>query len=254
MKSLFKSDLRPFVGLDGTFLKGKAKGQLLVVVGQDSANHFYLLAWAIVDKETKLTSIFTYEEDFKDQIKNISQVDDDGKKVVEDLLKYPPNYWSRAFFDTVYKNQSVDNNLTESFNAWILQAGHKPISKMLEDIRIKVMNMVNEREAEVMIWGNEYNLKTMELYNQFMIIALKCHVNGNAYNGYEVTESSYRHIVNLRLKKCTCRSRDICGIPCPHAICALLHKKVDPLSQIHWKASHWMKEEWKADKEEENFT
>ncbi|XP_019237296.1 PREDICTED: uncharacterized protein LOC109217497 [Nicotiana attenuata] len=176
----------------------------------------------------------TYEEALKDQIKNMGQVDDDGKEVVEDLLKYPPKCWSRAFFDTVCKNQSVDNNLTESFNAWILQARHKPIIKMLEDIRIKVMNMITEHEAEVMSWGNEYSPKSMELYNQFMRIALKCHVNGSADHGYEVTESSDRHIVNLRLKKCTCRAWDLCGIPCPHAICALLHKKVDPLSQIHW--------------------
>ncbi|XP_075098652.1 uncharacterized protein LOC142175545 [Nicotiana tabacum] len=267
---------------------GKAKGQLLVAVGQDSANHFYPLAWAIVDKEIKLTwkwflghlqtsqdlkmgegitfisdmqkrlidsiqivlpeSHFrfcvrhieanwckrwssgefekllwwvawsTYEEDFKDQIKNMSQVDDDGKEVVEDLLKYLPKY----------------NNLTESFNAWILQARHKPIIKMLEDIRIKVMNIINEHEAEVMTWGNEYSPKTMELYNQFMRIALKCHVNGSTDHGYEVTESSDMHIVNLRLKKCTCRACDLCGIPCPHAICALLNKRVDPLSHIHW--------------------
>ncbi|XP_019225654.1 PREDICTED: uncharacterized protein LOC109207228 [Nicotiana attenuata] len=292
MKSGFKSGLRPFIGLDGTFLKGKAKSQLLVAVGQDSTNHFYPLAWAIVDKETKLTwkwflghlqtsldlkmgegitfisdmqkSYFrfcvrhieanwckrwgsgeckkllwwaawsTYEDDFKNQIKNMSQVDDDGTKAVEDLLKYPPKYWSRAFFDTVCKNQYVDNNLTESFNACILQARHKPIIKMLEDIRIKVMNMITGHEAEVMSWGNEYSPKTMELYNQFLRIALKCHVNGSADHGYEVTESSDRHIVNLRLRKCTCRAWDLCGIPSPHPICALLHKKVDPLSQIHW--------------------
>ncbi|XP_019231252.1 PREDICTED: uncharacterized protein LOC109212099 [Nicotiana attenuata] len=32
IKSGFKSGLRPFIGLDGTFLKGKAKGQLLVKI------------------------------------------------------------------------------------------------------------------------------------------------------------------------------------------------------------------------------
>ncbi|XP_070055676.1 chaperone protein dnaK-like [Nicotiana tomentosiformis] len=42
-------------GLDGTFLKGKCKGQLLVVVGQDSGNHFYPITWAVVDKETNRT-------------------------------------------------------------------------------------------------------------------------------------------------------------------------------------------------------
>ncbi|XP_016439917.1 uncharacterized protein LOC107765746 [Nicotiana tabacum] len=55
MKSGSKSGLRPFIGFDEIFLKGKSKGQLLVAVGQDSANHFYSFAWAIVDKETKLT-------------------------------------------------------------------------------------------------------------------------------------------------------------------------------------------------------
>lgn len=55
MKKGFKGGLRPFIGLDGTFLKGKAKGQLLVAVAQDAMNHFYPLAWAVVDKETKVT-------------------------------------------------------------------------------------------------------------------------------------------------------------------------------------------------------
>jgi len=50
LKDGWKS-LRPIIGLDGTFLKGKCKGQLLVAVGQDSMNHFYPIAWAVVEKE-----------------------------------------------------------------------------------------------------------------------------------------------------------------------------------------------------------
>ncbi|XP_019244503.1 PREDICTED: uncharacterized protein LOC109224378 [Nicotiana attenuata] len=55
MKLGFKQGLRPFIGLDGTFLKGHCKGQLLVDVAQDCQNHFYPLAWAVVDKENTLT-------------------------------------------------------------------------------------------------------------------------------------------------------------------------------------------------------
>ncbi|XP_019231640.1 PREDICTED: uncharacterized protein LOC109212442 [Nicotiana attenuata] len=55
LKSGFKAGLRPFIGLDGTFLKGKCKGMLLVACSQDSCKHFYPLAWAVVDKETKTT-------------------------------------------------------------------------------------------------------------------------------------------------------------------------------------------------------
>ncbi|WMV47086.1 hypothetical protein MTR67_040471 [Solanum verrucosum] len=53
MKLGFKSGLRPFMELDGTFLRGKAKGHVLIVVGQDNNNSFYYLAWVVVDKETK---------------------------------------------------------------------------------------------------------------------------------------------------------------------------------------------------------
>ncbi|OIT26364.1 hypothetical protein A4A49_26509 [Nicotiana attenuata] len=61
----------------------------------------------------------------------------DRKISVEHLMKYPPESWSRAYFDTVRKNYSVDNNLTESFNSWIKEARFKPIIKMLEEIRVK---------------------------------------------------------------------------------------------------------------------
>ncbi|XP_009778205.1 uncharacterized protein [Nicotiana sylvestris] len=55
LKNGFKAGLRPFICLDGTFLKGKCKGMLLVVVAQDSCKHVYPLAWAVVDKKTKRT-------------------------------------------------------------------------------------------------------------------------------------------------------------------------------------------------------
>ncbi|XP_016449786.1 uncharacterized protein LOC107774680 [Nicotiana tabacum] len=57
LKVGFKSGLRPFVGLDGTFLKGKVKGQLLVVVTLDSLKYFYPIAWAIVEKKSYLELI-----------------------------------------------------------------------------------------------------------------------------------------------------------------------------------------------------
>ncbi|KAH0711746.1 hypothetical protein KY289_007705 [Solanum tuberosum] len=44
LKLGWKEGLRPFIGLDGTFLKGQCKGQLLVAMAQDSQNCFYPLA------------------------------------------------------------------------------------------------------------------------------------------------------------------------------------------------------------------
>ncbi|XP_060194913.1 uncharacterized protein LOC132624104 [Lycium barbarum] len=55
LKSSWRGGLRPFIGLDGIFLKGKCRGILLVALGQDSQKHFYPLAWAVVDRETSRT-------------------------------------------------------------------------------------------------------------------------------------------------------------------------------------------------------
>ncbi|XP_049397147.1 uncharacterized protein LOC125861247 [Solanum stenotomum] len=302
LKMGFKDGLRPFIGLDGTFLKGKAKGQLLTVVGQDCQSHSYLIAWAVVDKETKRTwnwflghlkrsldlkevgegitfisdmqkgllqavkdvfpeshhrfcakhveanwcktwrseelhkvfwwcSWTTYEEDFKDKLNMIGSLD---KAAAEDLLKYPPNAWCRAYFDTVCKNYEVVNNFTESVNKWILEARGKPIIKMLEEIRTKVMNQLRKKEDEVRFWATEFSPKSMQLFNEYMKIAQKCKVNFNGDYGYEITEGCDRHTVNMILKRCTCRQWDLNGIPCPHAISAMLYNKLDPLSEMSW--------------------
>ncbi|XP_019250957.1 PREDICTED: uncharacterized protein LOC109229862 [Nicotiana attenuata] len=302
LKMGFNLGFRPFIGLDGTFLKGKAKGQLLVAVGQDSQNHFYPLAWAVVDKENKNTwnwflqllqssldlkegegitcmsdmqkglldavktvlpqahhrycvrhiesnwckqfntgenkkllwwcAWCTYAEDFKDQLGKLGDL---NKDAVEALFRYPPQSWCRAYMDIVCKNQSVDNNLTESFNKWIVDARHKPIIKILEDIRIKTMNLLREHEEEVRSWRYDFSQKCMDLYNEYLQIEqTACEVNANGQNYYEVTEGSDKHCVNLAVKKCTCRSWDLTGIPCPHAIRAILHDSGDPMTEINW--------------------
>ncbi|XP_059310700.1 uncharacterized protein LOC132062068 [Lycium ferocissimum] len=233
LKMGFKEGLRPFIGLDGTFLKGKAKGQVLVAIGQDSMNQFYPLAWAVVDKETKRTWSWML-----DAIKNVlcllkhiryfmsSTLRQIGAKggvkmkqldepVAKDLIsRYPPETWCRAYLDTVSR--------------------YKPIIGMLDDIRIKVMNRLRENDEFVNKWYGLVSPNIMKLYNEYLKIAQVCKVNDNGDSGYEVTEGHDRHVVNLRQKRCTCRTWDLTGIPCPHAIKAMIHKKIDPISEIHW--------------------
>ena len=46
---------RRVIGLDGCFLKGVCRGQLLAAIGRDANNHIYPLAWAEVVVESKET-------------------------------------------------------------------------------------------------------------------------------------------------------------------------------------------------------
>lgn len=52
-KRAFKAGCRPFIGLDGCFLKGYLGGQLLSAVGQDANKHLVVIAYAVVDIENK---------------------------------------------------------------------------------------------------------------------------------------------------------------------------------------------------------
>ncbi|WMV19820.1 hypothetical protein MTR67_013205 [Solanum verrucosum] len=162
----------------------------------------------------------SFTEEFEDQLQEIKEVNGEAG---QDLIdKYPPKAWCRAYLDTVCKNQAVDNNFTESFNVWILEAKYKPIIEMLEDIRVKIIEGLAAKEVVVRKWKDDgFSPKSELLFIEYLKIFKVCKVSGNGDNGYEVTRGADRHIVNLREKKCTCRTWDMTGIPCPHAIKAM---------------------------------
>ncbi|XP_074346282.1 uncharacterized protein LOC141685057 [Apium graveolens] len=43
---------RPVISIDKTFLKGRYRGKLLIVMGVDSNNHSFPLCYGLVDEET----------------------------------------------------------------------------------------------------------------------------------------------------------------------------------------------------------
>ncbi|KAF2316116.1 hypothetical protein GH714_041175 [Hevea brasiliensis] len=59
-----------------------------------------------------------------------------------------------------------------------------------------------------------------------------CRIEWNGEFSFEVTHGEYWHTVDLSKEKYTCRSCEIKGIPCPHAICCLFHQKLKPEDYI----------------------
>ncbi|XP_060178268.1 uncharacterized protein LOC132608224 [Lycium barbarum] len=55
LKKCFLGGCRKCIGLDGCFLKGITKGQLLAAVAKDANNQMFPIAWAIVEYENKNT-------------------------------------------------------------------------------------------------------------------------------------------------------------------------------------------------------
>ncbi|KAK8536078.1 hypothetical protein V6N12_012740 [Hibiscus sabdariffa] len=55
LRDCFKMYRRPVVGLDGCFLKGSFKGEILSAVGRDCNNQIFSIAWAVVEVENRET-------------------------------------------------------------------------------------------------------------------------------------------------------------------------------------------------------
>ncbi|PKI44280.1 hypothetical protein CRG98_035354 [Punica granatum] len=70
----FKVGCMPLIGLDGCFLKGYFGGQLLSAIAQDDNQHFYVIAVAIVEQESR----DTWSWFLIDLLGDIGQYNDNG--------------------------------------------------------------------------------------------------------------------------------------------------------------------------------
>ena len=64
--------------------------------------------------------------------------------IIEKILKYNKEAWCRAYIKEHSKCYVVQNNVCETFNSWIVGARFKSIINMLEEIRVKVMERMNQ--------------------------------------------------------------------------------------------------------------
>ncbi|XP_015060247.1 uncharacterized protein LOC107006127 [Solanum pennellii] len=155
-----------------------------------------------------------------------------GIGIVESLIKYNKETWCKAFIQTFSKYDSIDNNMAESFNSWILGPRNKTIVTMLEEIRVKVMSRVSKSRAFAETWTDGISPMAMMVFNTNVTKSMQCNIEWNGDVGFEVLEVVYKHTVNLGQQKCSCRSWELKGIPCAHDIAAMNHLNVDASQAI----------------------
>ncbi|KAL4377761.1 hypothetical protein GQ457_02G024330 [Hibiscus cannabinus] len=225
LKEGFKRFCRPIISLDGCYLKGSFKGEILSVVGRDGNNQIFPIAWALVEVENRDTwtwflqniqkdlnlgdgSNFTLISDMqKGLLEEVHQclpnvehrfcarhmyanwkklhkggdlqlmfwscckattrpqfeqyslrIGQLKKKAFDDLILKDPQHWSKAFFSTRSKCDTIDNNFSEAFNFSILGARFKSVISMFEEIRHYVMLRLVEHKTKSLSWKGELSL------------------------------------------------------------------------------------------------
>lgn len=137
----------------------------------------------------------------------------------------------------------VDNNMCESFNAWILEGRHKPIKSLMDYIRKRTMDRISSMYIVADKWVGNYSPACMEMFEAYKMATIGCNILFNGDSRYEIVEGEDTHTVFLDKRVCTCRTWDLSGIPCQHAMCAYVNSKQDPADYI----SNWYhKDTYKA--------
>jgi transposase-like protein len=145
-------------GADGwVFLKDKQKGLLKAIDQYFPMAGHRMFAWHIYANWRKKHRLQEYQKRFWKIAKPCNEMMSNHYKNKlaaktpkgwNDLQKQDQVHWCRAWFKVGSNCESVDNNVSESFNSWIIDARFKPIIAMLEDIRIMVTRRIQEN------WSN----------------------------------------------------------------------------------------------------
>ncbi|RYR67957.1 hypothetical protein Ahy_A03g014430 [Arachis hypogaea] len=148
------------------------------------------------------------------------------------LNAIPPRFWSRSKFTFLSKCDSLVNNMSESFNAVLIEAREKPIVTMLEDIRVYMMTRwVANRERVLNYPGNIMPMIRKKLEKQASL-ARDWRPYWSSSSKYEVMCGLDKYVVDLVAAECSCRKWQMSGIPCPHAISCITFKGLNLESYV----------------------
>jgi len=140
------------------------------------------------------------------------------------IMRTHPQHWSKAYFRLGTNCDSVDNNLCESFNKWIVEARFYPIITMLETIRKKVMVRIQEQRAKSERWMGRICPNILKKLNAYIKLSGYCHAISNGADKFEVRHWDHRFTVDLQDRTCSCRYWQLSGLPCCHAISSIYFK------------------------------
>ncbi|XP_022889642.1 uncharacterized protein LOC111405125 [Olea europaea var. sylvestris] len=149
------------------------------------------------------------------------------------LMKRHSSEWSKAHFLTKVKSDIVLNNLCEVFNNVVLGDREKSILTMLIDIHASFMKMIQSRRDKMSKALGHLCPKIQRklLKSSEMAEGFEVDWSGGAQSYVKCSSGEY--VVDLPNRTCACRRWDLTGIPCAHAVAAIVDRYDEPWKYVH---------------------
>ncbi|KAL7182941.1 hypothetical protein ACSBR1_041595 [Camellia fascicularis] len=139
----------------------------------------------------------------------------------------------RSYFSTRSKCDIQVNNLSGSFNKYILPARDKPIISMMEWIRRKLMNKIQVKKNGMEKHSGFICPTVQQKLESNKEDARNCFASFASELKFEMDCYDTTHVVDLRARTCGCRDCDLTGIPCKHAISCIYLTREKPEAYVH---------------------
>ncbi|XP_057811287.1 uncharacterized protein LOC131025510 [Salvia miltiorrhiza] len=202
---------------------------------RNCARHVYM-NWKKQFKGVALKNLFwqavraTYVEEWDAVMETLKT---ENMMAYDDLLNRDPTRFCKAFFSTCCVSDMMDNNVSETFNGYILSARGKHIIHMLEDIRSGLRERQYKKFQHVMTVTDILTPAVRKKLEKLKSLARYCTSHPGLGGKFEVSNKDDMFIVSLPEKTCSCRGWEITGIPCVHAVSAINFMKEDPAVYVH---------------------
>ncbi|XP_057774977.1 uncharacterized protein LOC130993934 [Salvia miltiorrhiza] len=151
----------------------------------------------------------------------------------DNFLERGPNKFCKAFISLSPVCDMIDNNVSETFNGYVVNARGKLIIYMLEDIRCSLMERQVKKLSILENWKDSICLQIRKKLENLKMHSRNCQVHPAMGGKFEVHHHDDKFVVVIKSRTCTCRVWELNGIPCMHAIAALTFLKVDPVAYVH---------------------
>ncbi|XP_021987402.1 uncharacterized protein LOC110884037 [Helianthus annuus] len=151
----------------------------------------------------------------------ILEIEEISQEAVYWIRRIPPGLWATACFDGT-RFGHLTANIVDSLNAWIAEASGLPIVQMMESIRRQLMMWFNERREMSMQWTSILVPTAERRVSEAIDRARTYQVLRANEAEFEVISHEGTNIVDIRNRRCLCRGWQLNGLPCAHAVAALL--------------------------------
>ncbi|GLT47586.1 hypothetical protein SLA2020_212730 [Shorea laevis] len=159
---------------------------------------------------------------FKEKMAEMEEISSEAAKWIQ---QFPSSNWALVYFEGTRYGHLSSN--IEEFNKWILEARELPVIQVIDRIHCKLMAEFEDRRSKANSWFSVLVPSAEKRMAEAINLAATYQVLRSDEVEFEVISAERSDIVNIGTHCCSCRDWQLYGIPCSHAVAALISCRKD---------------------------